>query len=583
MDAFEVKSHGKLVAPYGGRLTDLLVHGEEREELEARANGLSSIQLSPRSLCDIELLATGAFSPLDRFMNRADYARVLEDLRLEDGMIFPIPVTLPVNAHSVRLDAEICLRSPNNDLIALMQVEEIFEWNHNREAGMVFGTTDVRHPVVAQMSALPGHYATGALKVLTLPRHYDFAYLRKTPSEIRKALERLGHNNVVAFQTRNPIHRADEELTRRAAAEVDGTLLIQAVVGMTNPGDVDHYTRVRAYKVLVERYFDASRTMLDLLPLAMRMAGPREAVWHAIIHRNYGANYFVVDGFHAAPGNDSNGHPFYGSQDALGLLQKFENDLGIKAVPYKRLVYLPEHDRYEEAGNVPRDVLTAAISRTEERAAFLGNGQKLPEWFTRPETASILSQVSPPKHLRGFCLWLTGFSGAGKSTTAEILATLFMQYGRQVTLLDGDVVRTHLSKGLGFSKEDRDVNIRRIGFVATEIVRHDGIVVCAAVSPYKAARNECRSMIGASRFIEVFVDTPIEICEWRDTKGMYAKARRGEIKGFTGVDDPYEPPDRPEIRLTTTDCSAEDNAYRIIRYLIAEGFLLDEVDERNYL
>ncbi len=582
MDMSEVSSPCRLIAPYGGKLTNLVKTGEEREDLLARANGLSSIQLSARSLCDIELLSTGAFSPLDRFMNRADYNRVLEDMRLESGMLFPIPVTLPVNDRSLSLDTEVCLRSPNNDLIAVMRIEEIFEWNHIHEAEAVYGTTDVRHPVVAQMSAWPGTCATGTLHVLALPKHYDFIDLRKTPSEIRKALERIGFNNVVAFQTRNPIHRAEEEFARRTAEDVRGALLIQPVVGMTKPGDVDHYTCVRANRVVVERYFDSSRTILGLLPLAMRMAGPREAVWHAIIHRNFGANHFIVDRFHAAPGNDSKALPLPGSQDSPGLLRALEKEVGVKAVPFHRLVYVPKEDRYVEPENVIDDTLFGPISETEEFAANTGRGTKLPDWFTRPETASILSRVSPPKHHRGFCLWLTGFSGAGKSTTAEILATLFMQYGRQVTLLDGDVVRTHLSKGLGFSKEDRDVNIRRIGFVATEIVRHDGVVICAAVSPYRATRNECRSMVGATRFVEVFVDTPIEVCELRDTKGMYAKARRGEIKGFTGVDDPYEPPDRPEMHLTTVDCSAEENAYRIVRYLIDEGFLLDEVDERNY-
>lgn len=565
-----------LISPYGGKLVNLVVDGEERLELTAYANKLPSLQLSPRSLCDLELLSIGAFSPLDRFMGRADYTSVVEEMRLSNGVLFPIPITLPVaDTSSLRLGRDIALRNPKNELIAIMTVEEVFEWNPSKEACLVLGTSDVRHPLVAEMALWGRAYISGPLRVLSLPKHYDFTELRKTPAEVRSVIQSLGHSHVVAFQTRNPIHRAHEELTKRAAAQVGGALLMHPVVGMTKPGDIDHYTRVRAYKILVERYYDRGRTLLSLLPLAMRMAGPREAVWHAIIRRNYGANHFIVGRDHAGPGSDSRGQPFYGPYDAQLLLQRFESEVGVKMVPFKEIVYLPHEDRFEEHDEVPAGTRIATLSGTEVRMEYLGNGKRLPEWFTRPETAAILSTVSPPVHKQGFCIWLTGLSGAGKSTIAEILPTLLMEYGREVTLLDGDVVRTHLSKGLGFSKEDRDTNILRIAFVASEIVRHRGVVICAAVSPYRAARNECRAMVGSSRFIEVFVDTPLEVCEQRDIKGMYVKARRGEIKGFTGVDDPYEEPLNPEIRLETKDCSPEDNARQIIKYLMERGFLLD--------
>ncbi|OGQ74476.1 MAG: adenylyltransferase [Deltaproteobacteria bacterium RIFCSPLOWO2_12_FULL_57_22] len=573
----------EVIPPYGGKLINLLVRGEERDEVIRKASHLPSIQLSSRSLCDIELLATGAFSPLDRFMGKADYTRVLEDMQLADGTLFPIPITLPIAVQPDQVGKEIALRSPSNELIAVLLVEELFEWDLTFEALQVFGTTDVRHPLVAEMASWAKLYVSGPLKVLNLPKHYDFPEFRRTPEEVRKALRAMGYANVVAFQTRNPIHRAHEELTKRAADQVRGALLIHPVVGLTKPGDIDHYTRVRAYKVLVEKYYDGSRTILSLLPLAMRMAGPREAIWHAIIRRNYGANHFIVGRDHAGPGKDSKGRPFYGAYDAQNLLLQFEEEIGVKTIPFKELVYLPDEDRYEESDRIPEGTQIASISGTEVRIDYLGNGKRLPEWFTRPEIAAVLSKVSPPGHQRGFCVWFTGLSGAGKSTIADILAILLMQNGKQATLLDGDVVRTHLSKGLGFSKDDRDVNIRRIGFVASEIVRHHGVAICAAVSPYRATRSECRSMVGEDRFIEIFVDTPLEVCEQRDTKGMYAKARRGEIKSFTGVDDPYEHPANPEIRITTTDCSAEDNAYQIIRYLIDKGFLLDAVDERKHL
>jgi len=574
----------ELITPYGGSLIDLQVQEEERSKLILYANTLPSIQLSPRSLCDIELLATGAFSPLDRFMGKADYVRVLEEMRLSDGTIFPIPITLPVTAaDSIREGNDIVLRSLQNELLAVMSIEEVFRRDTSREAEFVCGTTDDRHPLVAEMASWPLTYISGPLRVISLPKHYDFVEYRRTPAQARTALRSMGYTNVVAFQTRNPIHRAHEELTKRAAQQIGGTLLIHPVVGLTKPGDIDHFTRVRSYRLLVERHYSEHRTLLSLLPLAMRMAGPREAVWHAIIRRNYGANHFIVGRDHAGPGVDSKGCPFYGPYDAQKLLQECEHEVGVKMIPFKELVYLPDDDRYEEKNLVPAGTRIASISGTDVRVEYLGNGKRLPGWFTHSETAAILSRSSPPNHQRGFCLWFTGLSGAGKSTIAEVLVTLLMERGRQVTLLDGDVVRTHLSKGLGFNKEDRDTNIRRIGFVASEVVRHHGVVICAAVSPYRATRNEVRSMVGENQFVEIFVDTPLELCEQRDSKGMYAKARRGEIKEFTGIDDPYESPINPEIRLTTSDCRPEDNAVKIINYLNDKGFLLDPTEEINFL
>jgi sulfate adenylyltransferase len=386
-------------------------------------------------------------------------------------------------------------------------------------------------------------------------------------------LEGLGYESVVAFQTRNPLHRVHEELIKRAIRQVDGVLLLHPVVGLTKPGDVDHYTRVRTYKALVQGSADGDRTLLSLLPLAMRLAGPREALWHALIRRNYGANYLIVGRDHASPRVDSQGKPFYGPYDAQALVEQFSAELGVGVIPFQELVYLPDEDRYEEVSHVSPQALTASISGTQVREEYLSKGHKLPNWFTRPEVAEILAEAYPPSHRQGVCIWFTGLSGAGKSTTAEVLTVLLLEHGRQATVLDGDVVRTHLSKGLGFSKEDRDTNIRRIGFVAAEIVRHGGVVICAAVSPYLMTRNEVRDMVGQDHFIEVFVDTPLEVCEQRDAKGMYAKARRGEITGFTGIDDPYEPPIHPEITLDTVAQTPEKNAHHILDYLAQHGFV----------
>ncbi len=564
-----------LIAPYGGRLVNLLVEGTERDRLLAIAGTLPSIQLTARALCDLELLATGAFSPLDRFMGQADYQRVLEEMRLADGTLYPIPVTLPIASDlDIQVGEQLTLRNARNELMAVMTIDEIFAWDMETEARLVYRTTDARHPLVAEMHGWGQRYISGPLQVLNLPRYYDFASLRRTPAEVRRLLNAMGYTNVVAFQTRNPMHCAHEELTRRAAERINGALLLHPVVGMTRPGDVDHYTRVRAYKALVETYYDPQRTVLSLLPLAMRMAGPREALWHAIIRRNYGANHFIVGRDHASPGNDSSGKPFYGPYDAQHLLSDLGAELGITMVPFKELLYLPHSDRYEESDQVAPGTPTLSISGTQVREEYLAQGKLLPPWFTRPEVAEILARAYPPRHQQGFCLWLTGLSGAGKSAIASVLTELLAEHGRQVTLLDGDVVRTHLSRGLGFSKEDRDTNIRRIGFVAAEIVRHQGTVICAAVSPYRATRNEVRTMVGADRFVLVFVDTPIEVCEQRDVKGMYARARRGEIKGFTGIDDPYEVPVDPHLVLTTTDCTPEDNARKIVDHLLERGFLV---------
>lgn len=568
------KETSPLISPYGGRLVDLIVPPDGRQDLSAYANRLPSIQLSERSVCDLELLAVGAFSPLDRFMGQQDYRCVLNEMRLATGQVFPIPVTLPVRSSSSNhLDRDVALRNAKNELLAVMTVEEIYEWDLAEVAQTVFGTQDVRHPLVAEMHRWGGMNIAGPVQVLQLPLHHDFQDLRLTPAQTRARLETFGRENVVAFQTRNPLHRVHEELTKRAIQEADAVLVLHPVVGMTRPGDVDHYTRVRTYKALAQRYYDPDRILLSLLPLAMRLAGPREALWHALIRRNYGANYLIVGRDHASPGVDSTGKPFYGPYDAQNLVQRFREELGVGVIPFRELVYLPEEGRYEEAARIPADVRTASISGTQVREEYLSNGRTLPGWFSRPEVAEILAEAYPPRHRQGACIWFTGLSGAGKSTTAEVLTVLLLEHGRQVTLLDGDVVRTHLSEGLGFSKEDRDINIRRIGFVAAEIVRHGGMAVCAAVSPYRATRNDVRTMVGTEHFIEVYVDTPLEVCEQRDSKGMYAKARRGEINGFTGIDDPYEPPQHPEIVLDTVFHAAEENARLILKHLVGRGFV----------
>ena len=567
-----------LITPYGGRLIDLICRNEQRDELKVVGSRLPSIQLSDRSVCDLEMLACGAFSPLDGFLGQEDYQRVVHEQRLRSGCVWPIPITLPVEPSSdLSLDNEIALRDSKNDLLAILRVEEIYRWEPKEVIAQVLGTEDSRHPTVTEIHRWPKWNVSGRLQVLQRPNHFDFQDLRMTPSETRSRLARFGRANVVAFQTRNPFHRVHEEITKRAMAELDGALLLHPAVGMTKPGDVNVHARVRTYMVVARRYYDPQRVLLGLAPLAMWMAGPREALWHAIIRRNYGANFIIIGRDHASPGRDSHGQPFYDPYEAQRVVEKHSAEVEVKVVPFGEYVYLPDEDRYEEQSKVPSGARTVMISGTQVREGYLGTRQSLPEWFSRPEVAEILRESYPPLDKQGLCLWFTGLSCSGKSTTAEVLTSLLQEHGRQVTLLDGDTVRTHLSKGLGFSREDRDINIRRIGFVASEIVRHGGLVICAAVSPYRATRNDVRNMVGRKHFVEIFVDTPLEVCEQRDTKGMYMKARRGEIKSFTGIDDPYEPPESPDIILKTSTTTPMENARKVLDFIIRQGFVRERI------
>jgi sulfate adenylyltransferase len=571
-------SKAKLISPYGGKkLINLVATGKERDELLARAATLPSIKISMRSLCDLELIATGGFSPLDRFMGKADYERVLHQMRLSDGTLWPLPITLTADPKELpTVGEDLVLRNANNDVIAVMTLDEVYHWDPETEAALAYGSTDAKHPMVSEMARWNKVCISGPMQVVNLPKYHDFTDLRRTPAQVRELLENMGNDNVVAFQTRNPLHRIHEELTKRAAAQVGGSLIIHPVVGMTKPGDVDHYTRVRIYKALVDNYYDRKSTTLSLLPLAMRMAGPKEVLLHAIIRRNHGANHFIVGRDHAGPGKDSTGKPFYGPYDAQENMRKYEHELGVKMIPFEELVYLPDEHRYVEGKDIPAGAKTLNISGTQVRDEYLAQGKLLPEWFTRPETAEILREMYPPRNKQGFCIWFTGLSGSGKSATTQVLTSLLLERGREISILDGDVVRTHLSKGLGFSKEDRDTNIMRIGFVAGEIVHAGGAVICAAISPYRATREEARKMVGEN-FVEVYMDTPVEVCEERDVKGLYAKARQamqdGHPMGFTGVDDPYEPPIDPEIALKGYGATPEQNARQIVNYLEDQGYL----------
>lgn len=402
------KSSVNLISPYGGKLVNLLVSEEERKEWKERIAELKSLQIGNRFVCDLELLATGAFSPLDRFMGKEDYERVVKEMRLKNGLLFPIPIILPVKKEFVKEIKEgewIVIRDEYNVPLAVMRVEEIYERDPEKEAKEVLKTLDLYHPLVPELLSWGEYCISGELKVINLPQYFDFPEYRLTPSQTRALLEDMGYENVVAFQTKNPLHRVHEELTKRARDKVNGALLLTPAVGQTKPGDVDNFTRMRIYKVMYEKYYEKDRTLLVFVPLAMRMAGPREALWHGIIRRNYGANYFIVGRDHAGPGKDSKGRPFYGPYEAQELYKEYEDEIGVKMIPFEELVYVPEIGEYVEKSEAERKGYKyLSISGTEVRENYLKEGKTLPEWFTRPEVAEILKEVYKPKHKQGFCV-----------------------------------------------------------------------------------------------------------------------------------------------------------------------------------
>ncbi len=573
----EVESMGAFKEPHGGALVNLFLTEEEAAEEKARSRDYRSWSLTPRQLCDLELLVDGAFSPLTGFLTRADYERVVEDMRLASGILWPIPVVLDVPrsfADEVEIGERIALRDPEGVMLAVLEVEDRYLPDKRREAQAVYGTQSLAHPGVRYLFEQAGEvYLGGRVHALEPPTHYDFKMLRDTPAELRARFRKLGWRRVIAFQTRNPMHRAHFELTFRAAQEVEANLLLHPVVGLTRPGDIDHFTRVRCYEAIL-RHYPEQTTLLSLLPLAMRMAGPREAVWHGIIRKNYGCTHLIVGRDHAGPGSDEKGDPFYVPYDAQELFRAYEEEIGVTMVPFRNMVYVPERAQYVPEDELREGEQALFISGTELRRR-LREGLEIPDWFSFPEVIEELRRRYPPRHRQGFTVFFTGLSGSGKSTIAQALRVKLMEIGtRPVTLLDGDIVRRHLSSELGFSKEHRDLNILRIGFVAAEITKNGGAAICAPIAPYRETRQRVREMIEPhGGFIEVHVATPLEVCEARDRKGLYAKARAGLIPNFTGISDPYEEPEAPELRIDTTKLTPDLAAQKILLKLEAMGFI----------
>ncbi len=571
-------STSHLIAPHGGELVQLVSSDERGAELKAHSREWPSWDLTPRQLCDLELLMSGGFSPLRGFMTSKDYEGVCHNMRLSNGVLWPIPITLDVTEAFARTltpgSSKIALRDAEGVMLGVLHVEDVWQPDLKAEAKAVFGSTSSAHPGSDYLlSKANPWYVGGKVEGVQAPSHYDFRGLRLTPAELRAEFARLGWRRVVAFQTRNPMHRAHVELTFRAAKSVEANLLIHPSVGMTKPGDVDYFTRVRCYQLLLSKYPHGT-VKLSLLPLAMRMGGPREAIWHAIIRKNHGCTHLIVGRDHAGPGKDTDGKPFYGPYEAQELFKKHQSDIGVTMVPFSMMVYLEGQDQYVPDNEVPAGARVLNLSGTELRQR-LNEGREIPAWFTYPEVVQELRRSFPPRHKQGVTIFFTGLSGSGKSTIANVLRTKFLETGgRPVTLLDGDLVRKHLSSELGFSKEHRDINIRRIGYVASEIAKNGGIAICAPIAPYDATRKAVRQMVDSNGgFILVHVATSIEVCEERDRKGLYAKARAGLVKEFTGISDPYEEPKDAEVVINTAELSPEEAAQEIVLHLEREGFI----------
>ena len=558
-------------------IPELYVSHESAQKLKVEAADLISWDLTPRQICDLELLMNGGFNPLKGFLSEADYNSVVETMRLEDGSLWPMPITLDVGeafAEKLNIGQDIALRDQEGVILATMTVTDRWMPDKAKEAKLVFGADDLAHPAVNYLHNTAGAvYLGGPVVGIQQPIHYDFRARRDTPNELRAYFRKLGWRKVVAFQTRNPLHRAHQELTFRAAKEAQANLMIHPVVGMTKPGDIDHFTRVRCYEAVLDKY-PAATTTMSLLNLAMRMAGPREAVWHGLIRKNHGCTHFIVGRDHAGPGKNSAGEEFYGPYDAQDLFRTYQEEMGIEMMDFKHMVYVQERAQYEPADEIEEGVTVLNISGTELRRR-LSEGLEIPEWFSFPEVVAELRKTRPPRSKQGFTVFFTGFSGSGKSTIANALMVKLMEMGgRPVTLLDGDIVRKNLSSELGFSKEHRDLNIRRIGYMASEITKNGGIAICAPIAPYASTRRAVREDVEQfGAFAEVHVATSIEECERRDRKGLYKLAREGKIKEFTGISDPYDVPENPELRVETENVDVDHCAHQVLLKLESMGLI----------
>ena len=557
-----------MIDPHGNKLVSFHLPKGEVEEYSELSNTISSLTLSLKQQCDLEMILNGAFSPLLTFNNQKDYEEILLNNKLLNGVIWPIPIVLDVpNDFLKALDKNehISLRNAEGFLLAILKVREFWSPNKKDEANSIFKTIDENHPGVDYLfNHTNSNYISGELVPIQSNKYFDFTHLRKSPQEVRDLFRSKRWQDVIAFQTRNPMHRAHFELTRLAMEQHNAKLLIHPVIGISKPGDIDHFTRVKCYQHIIKHYPENS-VELSLINLAMRMAGPKEALWHAIIRKNYGCNYIIIGRDHAGPGVDAKGKPYYQPYDAQELISQYQEELEIKMVPFQEMVFAKNKRNYLPLDQIKEEEQIETLSGTQFKE-LLKQRTEIPNWYSFPEVVHELRRRYPKLHNQGLTVFFTGLSGAGKSTLANALMYKLMEMeDRPITLLDGDIVRQHLSSELGFSKEDRDIHVKRIGYVASEITKHGGVAICAPIAPYSNTRKTVRNMIDeVGSFVEIHVSTPLSVCEERDVKGLYKRARAGKILDFTGVSDPYEEPQNPEITIDTSDISVEESSAIII-------------------
>ena len=557
-----------MIKPHGETLVSFHLSADELSEYSELSNNISSLTLSLKQQCDLEMISNGAFSPLSTFNNQKDYEEILLNNKLSNGLVWPIPIVLDVPDQFLKsLDKNeyISLRNTEGFLLAILKVKEFWAPNKKEEANLVFKSNDLNHPGVDYLfNHTNNNYISGELVPIHENKYFDFTHLRKSPQEVRDFFRLNNWKDVIAFQTRNPMHRAHYELTKLAMDEHNSKLLIHPVIGMSKPGDIDHFTRVKCYQHII-KYYPENSVELSLINLAMRMAGPKEALWHAIIRKNYGCNRIIIGRDHAGPGVNAEGKPYYQPYDAQELIAQYQEELEIKMVPFKEMVFAKNKKTYLPLDKIEQDDPIEKLSGTQFKE-LLQQRTEIPTWYSFPEVIHELRKRFPKLHNQGLTVFFTGLSGAGKSTLANaIMYKLMETEDRPITLLDGDIVRQHLSSELGFSKEDRDIHVKRIGYVASEITKHGGVAICAPIAPYSNTRKVVRNMIDeVGSFVEIHVATPLSVCEERDTKGLYKQARAGKILDFTGVSDPYEEPENPEITVDTSDITVEESSALIL-------------------
>ena len=557
-----------MIKPHGKTLVSFHLSADELSEYSELSNNISSLTLSLKQQCDLEMISNGAFSPISTFNNQKDYEEILLKNKLSNGLVWPIPIVLDVPdqfLQSLDKNEYISLRNTEGFLLAILKVKEFWAPNKKEEANMVFKSNDPNHPGVDYLfNHTNNNYISGELVPIHENKYFDFTHLRKSPQEVRDFFRLNNWKDVIAFQTRNPMHRAHYELTKLAMDEHNSKLLIHPVIGMSKPGDIDHFTRVKCYQHII-KYYPENSVELSLINLAMRMAGPKEALWHAIIRKNYGCNRIIIGRDHAGPGVNAEGKPYYQPYDAQELIAQYQEELEIKMVPFKEMVFAKNKKTYLPLDKIEQGDPIEKLSGTQFKE-LLQQRTEIPTWYSFPEVIHELRKRFPKLHNQGLTVFFTGLSGAGKSTLANaIMYKLMETEDRPITLLDGDIVRQHLSSELGFSKEDRDIHVKRIGYVASEITKHGGVAICAPIAPYSNTRKVVRNMIDeVGSFVEIHVATPLSVCEERDTKGLYKQARAGKILDFTGVSDPYEEPENPEITVDTSDITVEESSALIL-------------------